>query len=352
MRNFYAVVLTLAMPLAALGQDSKPSGPASLKNPADVFALAEPFYDFNATELKPWHLKASYQLFDENGASEQGTYEYWWVSPAVNRSTWMRSNGTHTDWHTADGRHAYQGSGESPSLFEYKLQSALISPLPDASELDPAKFRLDREMIEIGGVKHPCIMVIPHMPQHAQMQIVPLGMFPTYCFDPKLPLLRISYSFGTVTVLFSRFVEMQNHYLAKEIEINEGKRRILSATVDSVTTLSPADAALTPSADAKFPKTGPVDLVPAVAQGFILKKQVPVYPQDAKDARVSGEVVLHAIIGRDGKVHDLKVVSAPWPSLAASALLSVSHWQYKPYLLDGEPVEVDTTINVIYRLGQ
>ena len=84
---------------------------------------------------------------------------------------------------------------------------------------------------------------------------------------------------------------------------------------------------------------------------MLLKKQVPAYPMDAKQAHVTGKVVLKATIGRDGAVYDLHVVSAPWPSLAASALRSVSHWQYKPYLLNGDPVELETTVNVIYTLG-
>ena len=84
---------------------------------------------------------------------------------------------------------------------------------------------------------------------------------------------------------------------------------------------------------------------------MLAKKQAPVYPQDAKDARISGKVVLHATIGRDGGVHELRVVDEPWPSLVASALWAVSQWQYKPYVLNGEPLEVDTEINVIYTIG-
>ena len=84
---------------------------------------------------------------------------------------------------------------------------------------------------------------------------------------------------------------------------------------------------------------------------MLVKKEIPIYPHDAKDARVSGKVVLNAIIGTDGRIHDLRVVEAPWPSLAASSLFAVSRWQYKPYLLNGEPVEVETTVNVIYSLS-
>jgi outer membrane biosynthesis protein TonB len=61
---------------------------------------------------------------------------------------------------------------------------------------------------------------------------------------------------------------------------------------------------------------------------------------------------MRAVIDIDGRVHDLKVVSAPWPSMATSALIAVSHWKYKPYMLNGKPVVVHTTINAIFRLHE
>jgi len=61
-------------------------------------------------------------------------------------------------------------------------------------------------------------------------------------------------------------------------------------------------------------------------------------------------VVLHAIISKQGTIQQLKVVSGP-PMLTASAMDAVSRWKYKPYLLNGEPVEVETTINVNFTFG-
>ena len=347
------VAVCLACSASLPGQQASTAAPGLPQNPREILAAAAPFYDFSSASLKPWHLKATYQLYDEAGnPSQQGTYEYWWVSPQVNRRTWKRPGATHTDWHTADGKHAYEATGEGLEFFEYKLQAALLSPLPDPGDLDPEKFRLEREPLSLGNVKLPCVKVIPLMPQHGRIQTVPLGLFPTYCFDSLLPALRISYSFGTVATEFSKIVKTQNRYLPREIQMFEGKRKILTAEVETISMLDPTDASLTPSKEAtvaKFDKV--VHIGPPIAQGSLIKKKVPVYPQDAKDAQVSGEVLLRATIGRDGGVHDLHVISTPWPSLTASALWAVSHWQYKPYLLNGEPVEVETTVTVIFSLG-
>ncbi len=72
----------------------------------------------------------------------------------------------------------------------------------------------------------------------------------------------------------------------------------------------------------------------------------PVYPQSAKDAHISGAVVLHAIIDETGKVEALQVISSPDASLSKSAVEAVQQWTYKPYLLNGNPTSVDTTITV------
>jgi TonB family protein len=76
----------------------------------------------------------------------------------------------------------------------------------------------------------------------------------------------------------------------------------------------------------------------------------PVYPQEAKDQRVQGTVVLDATIGKDGTVENLKVVSGP-KELQRSSIDAVKTWLYKPYLLNGDPVEVETQISVVYTLA-
>jgi TonB family protein len=78
----------------------------------------------------------------------------------------------------------------------------------------------------------------------------------------------------------------------------------------------------------------------------------PVYPQSAKDAKISGAVVLHAIIDETGKVEAVQVVSSPDASLSKSSIEAVQQWTYKPYLLNGNPIPVDTTITVNFSLSE
>jgi periplasmic protein TonB len=82
----------------------------------------------------------------------------------------------------------------------------------------------------------------------------------------------------------------------------------------------------------------------------IISQPQPIYPALARQARIQGTVVLHAIIGKDGRVNELQVISSH-PLLVQAALDTVKQWRYQPTLLNDQPVEVDTTISVIFVLG-
>ena len=87
-----------------------------------------------------------------------------------------------------------------------------------------------------------------------------------------------------------------------------------------------------------------------VTQGLLFKKVQPVYPEHAKYAHIQGAVVMSAIISKNGDVTDLEVLDGPI-ELVVSAVNAVRQWKYRPYLLKGEPVEVDTRITVNYTLS-
>ncbi len=98
-------------------------------------------------------------------------------------------------------------------------------------------------------------------------------------------------------------------------------------------------------------KPSRVSIGGTVQAAKIITKVQPVYPESARSAGISGTVVLHAVIGMDGKPLSLRVKNSQIdPDLARSAVEAVSQWRYTPTLLNGEPIEVDTTIMVNYSL--
>jgi periplasmic protein TonB len=99
------------------------------------------------------------------------------------------------------------------------------------------------------------------------------------------------------------------------------------------------------------PPKGPTIISRGVAEGMLLQKITPRYPPIAQASRTQGTVVLQAVISKNGTIENLRVLSGS-PMLTQAALDAVSQWRYRPYLLSGQPVAVETTINVVFRLNQ
>ena len=111
--------------------------------------------------------------------------------------------------------------------------------------------------------------------------------------------------------------------------------------------------AIAASAPTAVPKAATPKRVPVsagVTAGLLIRKVQPNYPPLAKQARISGSVVLQAVIGKDGTIQNLRAVSGH-PMLIQSAIDAVRQWKYKPYFLNGEPVEVDTQVTVNFTLA-
>lgn len=106
----------------------------------------------------------------------------------------------------------------------------------------------------------------------------------------------------------------------------------------------------TPVAVPKVATPQRVRVSQGVTEGLILKKIQPIYPPLARSARIQGTVVLQAVIGKDGSIQGLRAISGH-PMLTPAAIEAVKQWRYKPYFLNGEPVEVDTQITVNFTLA-
>lgn len=98
-----------------------------------------------------------------------------------------------------------------------------------------------------------------------------------------------------------------------------------------------------------LPKVMPID--GRVQAAKLVYSPLPVYPAAVKKAGIQGAVILEILIGKDGRVKQLHYVSGP-PRLARPSMEAVRQWRYRPTLLNGEPVEVDTAVRIVYRHGE
>lgn len=151
--------------------------------------------------------------------------------------------------------------------------------------------------------------------------------------------------------------EMMDAQLAAPAKISKGIKTQASAD-EPPTGFAPgaieagAGVPGSPFGQAKVKVVPSVSAISAgVAEGMLIHRTDPVYPQFARESHVAGTVVLGATIAKSGQIQDLHLINGP-AVLASAALEAVRTWRYKPYLLNNEPVEVQTTIKVVFALGK
>ena len=111
---------------------------------------------------------------------------------------------------------------------------------------------------------------------------------------------------------------------------------------DSIRAVTPPPPAATPNVRPFRPSN--------LLEGSLVRRVQPVYPQLARNARIQGKVVLSAVISKAGTIENLQLVSGH-PMLVPAAIDAVSQWRYRPYILNGDPIEVETQITVNFTLS-
>jgi TonB family protein len=290
-------------------------------------------------EMKPWHMKVSYVLADEKGAvADRGTLEEFWISPRRYKLVIAGSSYRRTVFGTEKGVLFSGVSGQVPALIA-RLNHAFTDPLPSPEAV--ALYIYTPEEIKFNNVAFNCRVL--HGQQVTQGSSIATGLI--YCFDQAKPVLRISESTTESTrVLYNTVASFQGKFVGSDLRILHAGKPAAAARLDVIEPLSPADTlTIAPGSDAVAPRT--VDLSPAVAQGQLLHMANPRVPMEAMQSGTVGSVTLDATIDTDGSVQQTKVLSGPL-LLQPSAVEAVHSWQYRPYLLNGEPVQVHTTIRV------
>lgn len=136
------------------------------------------------------------------------------------------------------------------------------------------------------------------------------------------------------------FAENVHEEKVPEVKVHDEKVPPVEATAAAAAGTNPASAGEAPRR---------VRVSAGVSQGLLLRKVAPVYPAEARRARIQGTVILQAKISKEGRIEDLQLISGR-KELAPAAIGAVEQWLYRPYLLMGEPVEVETQIQVNFQL--
>lgn len=295
--------------------------------------------------LKPWHLKLTVQLYDPAGKpSETATIEQWTAG-----DTERRVYASHS-YKATEIRHGHQlfrtANVASPP---YRLALALqqiTDPLPSAAEVSSST--PDERNERFGTVSLSCIMLDQPL---TSVPVPPLGLFPTYCLDPESGVLRFTYLLGRMSITRNRLgtfpaADGTPRSVAIDTTVSRNDVLIEKTHIEALVAWQPDPALLTPDSSLVPVPTAIVPVEPAVMQANLLNAPPLVYSEIARRRHAAGTVLLRATISDDGHIRSLRLLSTPDPELAFMALAQVPQWTYKPYLLKGQPVEVETDIAV------
>jgi TonB family protein len=289
----------------------------------------------------PFHLKTAFQVFDETGKpSETGTLEYWWAAPERSYVEVISPSVGTAHATSIDG---IQNVKAARTLYlANMLLGWLVAP---AGELGGAHEGVTLQERVIAGAVLECL----------QRQVPPDSQFSREdaaetCTDQQTGTVRLVQSRAR-TVVRNRTGTFGKTHVALSVDVSWYGRKAIQGTVEVLKGVKPEEITV-PLSEPRLPspERPEVRLAGGVIAGHKISGSSPVYPLAARQERIAGTVVLAATITKDGAVEDLIPLSSPDDVLTRASLDAVRQWRYKPYLLNGAPVRVATTITVNFNL--
>ena len=330
-------------------QSAAPVATVMPKDPDALMLMAARVNGLSGADMTPWHLKASYQTFDADGKpKDAGTFEEWWAGPEKYKLSYSSAGFNQVQYR--NGKDTFMtGDVKWPPMPEFMVVDNLVRPLPP---VDTIKQKYSGNDAKVGGLALKCLHA--YLPPGPGGQPI-LMVLPMYCFGEDLAAVRIKVVNQQLTAYFNSHVRFDDQYVAKQIRVMniESKHPLVNIDLDVLEPLvGPVEADFVPPPSAKPLPAPPrrIAVAAGVIAGFRIGGDEVRYPPIAREQRIQGVVVLQATIAKDGTIGDLKVISGP-EELRQSALDAVKTWRYKPFLSNGEPVDVMTQVNIVYRLG-
>ena len=297
-------------------------------------------------DLKPWHMKMDFQVIEPGVPKPvSGSVEEWYAGPYKWRRVYQGGtpNLNGTEWSLSKFEHYQTKPGEtgfSYRALNLRVARPAVDPMYQAANIHP-DYDLQVRRVNTAGVALNCVSV-PDPKRYAE-ETNPDWLFATMCFDPDMHL-RLTVA-GDTSVQFEDLQPFQGRMVARDVKVIQ-KGNLIAAM--KVTLLEPLE-----NASAELLKPGKN----AIAQPYVIEPgfpaPVPIYQVaahiqlPAAGRPYQGVALIPATIRKDGSVK-VRVEEMLWTgqflNFKDSLVSAVSQWKYKPYLVDGEPVEVGLTI--------
>jgi TonB family protein len=286
------------------------------------------------TPSEPFLLKVEYQLYDLDGRpSVKGTAEESWTEAngkqiRIQSPSLVIGDTAPADPHAVFTRESY---------LVHQAMNALSRPFPSATARND--FAMDEFRLTISGSEQGCFSLVQPGKTRAPNA-------PAYCTDEDNHIVATTGALFTIErgdFRKYRGSEIPNHLILSY----EGKPA-LSMDVTELDPL-PQVAVAKNKLDVK---SSSVRVAANVIAGLAVKQKQPAYPKEAKKKHIAGIVLITAIISKQGTIADMDVIASPDQLLTQAASDAVRTWTYQPYLLNGAPTEVETTITMNFAFGK
>jgi TonB family protein len=334
-------ILALTLALAASAQTLQPvSAAPAPQNPVAFLSDAAAANGLHGDSVQPWHIHASWQTFDsQKNIVNQGAFEEWSAGPRARIA--LSANGYQQTRYVNGHEIFFTGSdAPSPDNIFGLLEDAIRLPLPS-----PAAADLKIAPVRQGSLELQCVSADSGRPNPAAL---PGRLASAYdaCFTGNPPVLRMEAGVEVQAILNS-LVRFQDRYLARDIRFVEPGGHQTEIHFDVIQPMNPVvDALFNPPAGAR-PLPERVQIPEDILRASRIGGHMPDYPIYARQNAMVGTVVLDVVVRKDGTVGNLSLVSGA-PFLSQASIEAVRTWRYRPYLLNGQPVDVDTQIHITF----
>ncbi len=344
-----AIAFTTTATAQNTSNTSAPSDPKAL-------ALAASAANGIPADAQPWHAKINFTLSGWDGKPlSEGTFEEIWAGPSKYRRTYAATNFNQVEYGTAGGVKRTGSPGDAPLELQ-KIVNEFLRPIPlDAASIGSAKLQI--EPLALGTTKLACLSVA--LPGTATQP----ASTTSYCMQENSTVLLLTVeNIGQIKTSRDSLVKFQDHFFPRAVEryaANPGipaprpgtpmppPKPEMTAKMETLEPLTAIDdAQFTPPADAVTPPKV-VAMDEKTSKKQLVNHPMAEYPPAAHWQHVGGVVVVALRIQTDGHVTNLRVVSGH-PLLQQAALDAIKKWTYKPFVADGQPVEVDTTASTTF----
>jgi TonB family protein len=349
-RNVFVLCMLVGVALSTARVGRAQTNAATPANPLQQLLLDErEGYGLPSSGSTPFHLKAHFDLFNAEGKPDgSGTFEEYWDGVSRRRTDTEFRGAHRTMWKTTATY--WLGDSMHESFFLQKLMAAFEQPIPVTATLAIMDF--SGKKVKLGALELQCV-VVRLKANPAQKNNLPVPGFvdeSVFCLSEDTHVLRVVELYPGVALGYNKLARFAGREVPYSVQLSQARVKRGDFEVDTLEQWKPDDATFTvpPEATTQPPV---VKISGGLMPGLLVKQVNPSYPEEAKRRHIQGQVVLAAIITKDGRIDDLEVISSPDMSLSQAALESVKQWRYKPYLLNGQPTDVETTFVVNFGIG-